>query len=84
MLDMPGVYHFEDKDFEKLMKSLANSESFAFFESKAIQAIIDFNFSQVRQFLIYFAILPFLVFHVIFVTYMNVVYERRLEDGDFD
>ncbi len=42
---MPGVYHFEDKDFEKLMKSLANSESFAFFESKAIQNIIDFNFS---------------------------------------
>lgn len=45
MLDMPGVYHFEDLDFEKLMKALSNSESFAFFESKAIQAIIDFNFS---------------------------------------
>lgn len=28
LLDMPGVYHFEDEDFENLFKALANSESF--------------------------------------------------------
>jgi hypothetical protein len=55
-----------------------------FFENRAIQTLILFNFSRVREFLIYLIILPFLVFHVVYVVYMNVVYERRIEDEDYD
>eukprot|EP00347_Sterkiella_histriomuscorum_P010531 403375928 len=80
LLDMPSVYHFQDYYFVKIFKELSSAESFKFFDNRAIKVLIDFNYPIVRSFLIALLIIPFCIFHVVFVVYMNVVYEYRIEE----
>ncbi|CDW82835.1 wd-40 repeat protein [Stylonychia lemnae] len=79
LLDIPGAYHYLDPDFIEIFKALSSTESYLIFENKAIKCLIDFNFPVVRNFLLLLLIIPFTVFHITFVVYMNVVYEKRTE-----
>lgn len=80
LLDMPDIYHFRDEKFNDVFKELAGLENYNFFENKAIRVLIDFNFPIVRGFLLGLLIIPFVIFHIIYVVYMNVVYEHKTED----
>ena len=44
MLDMPGIYHYLDKDFVKAFKALNDLQGYQFFQNKAVKTLIDFNF----------------------------------------
>lgn len=80
---MPGVYHFEDSTFDNFYGALADSENYDLFGKKAIQRLIDFNFKVVRKYTIRRLFMPFAAFLILFVTYLNVVYEMRFsEDKD--
>ena len=83
MLDIPGAYHYLDPEFVKIFKALTEAESFSIFENRAIRLFIEFNFPLVRNFLLILLIIPFTIFHISFVCYMNIVYERRIEDDDY-
>ncbi|CDW76646.1 UNKNOWN [Stylonychia lemnae] len=84
LLDIPGAYHYLDPDFIKIFKALSQAESYKIFENKAIMYLIDFNFPVVRNFLLLLLIIPFTIFHVSFVVYMNVIYERRSESQFYE
>ena len=43
-IDLPGVYHFQDKNFEDFFEALANTSNLDFFKKKPIQKIIDYNY----------------------------------------
>ncbi|CDW88225.1 UNKNOWN [Stylonychia lemnae] len=83
LLDIPGSYHYLDPDFIKVFKGLAQAETYEIFDNRAIKTMIDFNFPIVRNFLLMFLILPFTLFHISFVVYMNVIYEYRIVDEDY-
>lgn len=78
---MPEIYHFMDPDFQKLMKILAHTENFSFFGIRAIQSIIEFNYSLVKKCIILFMAIPFVIYHVFYVTYTNAIYDKRYEPG---
>ena len=79
LLDMPDIYHFRDSNFTLVFEELAGLENYNFFENKAIRSLIEFNFPIVRSFLLAMLIIPFVIFHIIYVVYMNVIYEHRYE-----
>eukprot|EP00347_Sterkiella_histriomuscorum_P022795 403337130 len=83
LVDLPGVYHFLDKNFSSIFDELYKLEKYDFFNNKAIQALIDLNYPHVRKAILIRLILPFFVFHIIFVSYLNVVYENRIQDDDY-
>lgn len=47
ILDIPYVFHYMDPSFVDLFKSFANAKNYAYFENKAVKAIIDFNYPLV-------------------------------------
>jgi hypothetical protein len=81
--DLPGFYHFEDPCFEKFYGALADSDNYELFKVKPIERAIDFNFKIVRNETIKKLFMPFAVFHFLYVTYLNFVYEQR-ENPDLD
>lgn len=78
-MDMPGVYHYLDEDFQSFFDELAITEQLDYFNTRVIQKLIDFNYPLVRTFIIAFLFLPFCCFHVLFVVYANAIYEHRDE-----
>lgn len=76
-VDLPGIYHIDDKDFDSFYDALASSSNYDIFKKKAIQKMIDFNFRVVRSATIYKLFFPFTLFLLTFVLYLNLVYEFR-------
>lgn len=75
-LDMPSVYHFNDDQFDNLFDSLANTDNILFFEKKAIQSLVDFNYGVVRRYVVKKLFYPFCAFMLSFWYFMNFIYER--------
>ncbi|CDW71088.1 wd-40 repeat protein [Stylonychia lemnae] len=82
-IDLPGVYHYLDPDFQSFFDQLAITENLDYFNQKSIQKMIDFNYPLVRMFILCFLFVPFCLFHTLFVVYANVIYEHRDQDDDF-
>lgn len=79
---MPGVYHCLSSDFKDFFAQLSEAKSYAYFENKAIQTVIDFNYPLVKKRIIQLIVYPFIAFHLCFVFYTNVIYEgRKQNDG---
>ena len=74
---MPGIYHFNDKHFKKFFANLAETNQLEFFNNRAIRALVDFNYPIVKRYIVLSIVLPFISFHVLFVIYMNAIYENR-------
>eukprot|EP00347_Sterkiella_histriomuscorum_P010847 403374696 len=83
VLDMPKIYHINDPNFINLIKLLETTEAFDVFDNKAIQAIIDLNYPLVRNHVLVRFIIPFFVFHIIYVLYTNIVFEHRNYDDQY-
>lgn len=62
IIDLPGVYHYTDDEFIQMFDSLANTEKIEFFNIKAIQKIVDFNYPLVKEYIIKKLFVPFIVF----------------------
>jgi len=62
LIDLPGIYHMEDKDFKNFFKALDESKQIKYFSNSAIQTIIDFNFLLVRKYMLIFILIPFTIF----------------------
>jgi hypothetical protein len=76
-LDLPGFYHYLDDGFKDFFEQLASIDDFAFFSNKAIRKLIDFNYPLVQKYITYKIVIPFIIFHMCFVFYMNLIYEYR-------
>eukprot|EP00347_Sterkiella_histriomuscorum_P018629 403344788 len=82
-IDLPGIYHYLDSDFQSFFDQLAITNNLDFFNSKAIQNLIDFNYPLCRTFVLMFLFIPFCIFHVIFVVYANAIYEHRDDSENY-
>eukprot|EP00347_Sterkiella_histriomuscorum_P013502 403364473 len=82
-IDLPGVYHYLDPNFQDFFKALAETTHYEYFMNKAIQSFIDFNYPLVQRHIVMVIVLPFLLFHAMFVCYTNLVYEHRNEDDNY-
>jgi len=80
-IDLPAIYHYLDEDFYDFFEALANTNKIKYFNNRVIQSMVEFNFPLVRKFMLAFLITPFIIFHLTFVLYMNLVYESREEEG---
>ena len=80
---MPGIYHFLSPNFLRIFRELAKTDKFDYFSNKVIQQLIDLNHPLVQKFVTFYIILPFVIFHILFVVYMNRIYEHR-KDDDLD
>ncbi|CDW72997.1 UNKNOWN [Stylonychia lemnae] len=65
ILDMPGIYHMKDQDFN----------------SKAVRKLIEFNYPLVKEYILKKLFLPFCLFHLCFVISMNFIFENRHLNG---
>ncbi|CDW71585.1 UNKNOWN [Stylonychia lemnae] len=83
LLDMPGIYHFRDKHFSEFFRSLQDVEGYGFFTNRAIMQIVDFNFPYVKHALMTHSVIPFAVYHLLSVIYMNAIYETRNESEGY-
>ena len=61
-LDLPGVYHFLDGEFQEFFGALGETENMDFFNLKSVQAVVNFNYGIVRRFITYRLFYPFCVF----------------------
>ena len=44
ILDMPGIYHMQDEDFQQLFESLAETDQSEIFNRRAVRKLIEFNY----------------------------------------
>ncbi|CDW72553.1 wd-40 repeat protein [Stylonychia lemnae] len=82
-IDLPGIYHYQDPNFEKFIHQLAETKNFEYFTIPSIQSLIEFNYKTVQRYIIYVIIIPHFIFHFIFVCYMNLVYEYRKDNESY-
>ncbi|CDW75601.1 wd-40 repeat protein [Stylonychia lemnae] len=78
-LDLPMIFQQGDPNFKEFYNELYYMSNYAFFKNRAITSIIEFNYQNVRTYLLSFLVIPFLMFHFLFVFYTNLVYEHRYE-----
>ncbi|CDW84989.1 wd-40 repeat protein [Stylonychia lemnae] len=81
ILDMPGIYHQNDKDFLKFYQSLASTDEPDYFNKKAIQKLIEFNYPLVKEYIIIKLFGPFCVFQLCFSIFQNLVMENKALQG---
>lgn len=74
---MPGMYHCLSGNFKDFFAQLSETKNYTYFENKAIQTVIDFNYHLVKKRIIQLIVWPFIVFHLCFVFYTNIIYEGR-------
>lgn len=77
------MINFLDEDFDDFFRELANTDKFEYFSNKAVQKIIEFIYPIVLTYISYIIVIPFLIFHVTFVVYMNVIYEHRRDNDQY-
>jgi hypothetical protein len=83
-LDLYGIYHYTDSHFNEIFYELSETKRLDFFNNRAIQKLIEFNYTLVQGWITYFVIGPFIVFHVTFVVYMNEVFIHMLDSTSFN
>lgn len=44
---MPGIYHYNDDAFPEFIKQLSDTDKFEYFDNRAIQKLIEFNYKVV-------------------------------------
>lgn len=74
-LDIPNVYNFEHTVSQEFFKALSETEDIDIFSRKSIRKMICYNFPPVKDFTIKRLFVPYCVFMLVFVTYLNAVYE---------
>lgn len=77
-VDIPGVYHYLDKDFEGFYSALAGTEWYDVFTKKPIKHMINFNFSLIKEYTIKRLFIPFCFFLMFYVFYFNFINELYL------
>lgn len=76
-VDMPGVYHYLDKDFVPLFEELSTTENYEYFATSALKNLIDFNYPLVKKFIIIRLFLPFVCFITYFCYFIHFIYPLR-------
>lgn len=76
---MPEVHQFNDHDFQHMIRILAHSDNFSFFTIKAIQSMIEYNYTLVKRTIVLFMAIPFIIFHILYATFTNVIIENLHE-----
>ena len=70
-IDIPGVYHFLDKDSDPFFDALAATSNLEYFKKKAIQKLIDFNYPAVVDAVTWKLFIPFCFFQLVFFVFIN-------------
>lgn len=79
-VDLPSIYHFNDPNFEEFIDELATTEQYELFSKKPIQAILEFNFPLVREYIVKKLFFPFIIFLILYEVYINYIFEMREEN----
>jgi hypothetical protein len=56
-----------------MFESLANTEKIEFFNIKAIQKIVDFNYPLVEEYIVKKLFIPFVFFQLSYMLFMHLV-----------
>jgi hypothetical protein len=73
IIDLPGLYHINNENFDGLFSALSNSDWYDLFGKSAIQNFITYNYRLTRKYTIIRMFLPFILFMVLFELYVNFV-----------
>jgi hypothetical protein len=79
-VDMPGVYHYMDKDFGPLFDELSSTENYEYFTPAAIKHLIDFNYPLVKKYIIRKLFVPFVCFIAFYCFFIHYIYPERLNE----
>ena len=71
MLDMPGIYHYLDQDFQEFFNQLATTETLGLFDLLPIQTIIDFNYKVVKEYVTKKLFIPYCFFLITYLVFLN-------------
>ena len=77
---MPGVYHFNDRNFKSFIDELSSTGQYELFANKSIQALLEFNFPLVREYIVKKLFVPFSVFLIFYEVYLNVIFGEIASD----
>eukprot|EP00347_Sterkiella_histriomuscorum_P004764 403359199 len=81
IIDLPSIYHYQDKDFNDFFQELADTEQSAYFNKEVIQKMIEFNYPLVKEYVQKRLFYPYAVFMVFFFLLMNLVIEYKDQQG---
>ena len=75
-IDIPYVYHIDDKhgETEAFYVALSETDQNEIFHQKVIMKLIDFNFELVRKWTLYRQFFPFMCFQISLFVYLNAVF----------
>jgi hypothetical protein len=79
-VDMPGVYHYMDKDFSGLFEELSSTDDYEYFSPAVIKHLIDFNYPLVKKYIVIRLFAPFFLFIACYCYFIHYVYPDRLND----
>ena len=83
-IDIPGLYHYLHPNFKLFFFKLARTNDYQYFNNRAIQSLIDFNYELIKKYIFLVIVVPFLAFHILFVLYNNLVFEHRKNDEFYE
>ena len=69
-----------DPEFPLLFEALSNTETIEFFDLKAIQKLVDFNYPLCREYVVKKLFIPYGFFLLIFFTFMHFIYPYKEEE----
>lgn len=76
-VDIPDIHCFSHSVGQELFEALSKSEEMELFENKAIQKVIQYKWPLVREFIIKRLFVPYIIFMVVYLVYMNWIYYER-------
>ena len=83
VLDLPNMQKFENKNADKLLLVLSETENIELFTSASVRAIIELKWPLVQRAMIKYLFYPFLVLHFCFTYYAVYLFEN-LQDTSED
>ena len=83
ILDIPGVFHYDNQYQDKFFDALAETKKTEYFTLKSIQTLIDFNYPLVQTYLIRKLFIPYCFFIVSYLFLVFYCYEKRFETNAF-
>ena len=75
VLDLPNMQKFENKNADKLLITLSETENIDLFSSVSIRAIIELKWPLVKRAMKKYLLYPFLLMHFAFLYYAVYLFE---------
>eukprot|EP00347_Sterkiella_histriomuscorum_P009906 403339425 len=80
IIDIPKIYHLQDKLSDEFYDQLARTDQYEVFEDPTIRKMIEFNYPLVKKWTIIKLFVPFMCFQGLLFFYLNFIFEQSKND----